>query len=160
MPLQHRLLQVRTKDGHLICRHDVLLDASTDVAERAAFADRRTTHVIQGVNTTGWFAADFSLAEIEQLYARQPMPFRDQQVNGKYRVPRFADVAAAAIAAVKAGTPVGLYIESKHPAYHKAVGLPLEQAMVQALVDTGVLAGGVNVILQSFDLEVKTFVLL
>jgi hypothetical protein len=33
--------QVSTKDGHLICRHDLTLDDSTDVAEHAEYAERK-----------------------------------------------------------------------------------------------------------------------
>ncbi len=33
--------QVSTKDGALLCRHDLTLDNSTDIAEHPEFADRR-----------------------------------------------------------------------------------------------------------------------
>ena len=45
-----------SKDGILFCMHDVTLDATTDVAEHKEFADRKTNYVVQGVNTTGFFA--------------------------------------------------------------------------------------------------------
>lgn len=34
-------MQVSTQDGHLICRHDITLDSSTDVGEHPEFASRR-----------------------------------------------------------------------------------------------------------------------
>ncbi|KAK1273727.1 hypothetical protein QJS04_geneDACA007997 [Acorus gramineus] len=36
-----------TKDGELICLHDVTLDATTDVADHPEFADRRTTFEVK-----------------------------------------------------------------------------------------------------------------
>ncbi|KAI6676901.1 hypothetical protein NL676_037697 [Syzygium grande] len=71
-----------TKDGILVCNHDVTLDDTTDVAERKEFADRRTTYEVQWVNTTGWFVVDFTLEELKTLRAKQRYDFRDQQYNG------------------------------------------------------------------------------
>lgn len=44
-----------TKDGALICFHDVTLDDTTDVANHKEFANRRRTYEVQGENVTGWF---------------------------------------------------------------------------------------------------------
>ena len=44
-----------SKDGHLICFHDVTLDATTNVAYHTEFADRKRTYEVQGENVTGWF---------------------------------------------------------------------------------------------------------
>lgn len=44
-----------SKDGHLICFHDVTLDATTDVANRTEFNNRKRTYEVQGENMTGWF---------------------------------------------------------------------------------------------------------
>lgn len=44
-----------SKDGHLICFHDVTLDATTDVANRTEFANRKRTYEVQGENMSGWF---------------------------------------------------------------------------------------------------------
>ena len=44
-----------SKDGHLICFHDVTLDATTDVANRTEFAHRKRTYEVQGAKVTGWF---------------------------------------------------------------------------------------------------------
>ncbi len=45
---------IRTKDGHLICRHDILLEMSTDVVQREEFAAYKSTHVMpDGRNLTG-----------------------------------------------------------------------------------------------------------
>lgn len=44
-----------SKDGFLICFHDVTLDDTTDIAQHKEFADRKRTYDVQGVNTTGFF---------------------------------------------------------------------------------------------------------
>lgn len=44
-----------SKDGILICFHDVTLDYTTDVADHKEFADRKRTYDVQGDNTTGFF---------------------------------------------------------------------------------------------------------
>lgn len=55
-----------SKDGALICFHDVTLDDTTDIAEHKEFADRRTTYEVQGLNTTGWFSG-LELASLKFL---------------------------------------------------------------------------------------------
>ena len=49
---------VATKDGHLIARHEPLLDDTTDVKSRPQFASRRTTKQLDGKPVTGFFASD------------------------------------------------------------------------------------------------------
>lgn len=44
-----------TKDGALICFHDVVLDSVTDVADHKEFASYKRTYEIQGFTVTGWF---------------------------------------------------------------------------------------------------------
>src|SRR5919106_6178614 len=87
---------VSTKDGVLIARHEVNITETTDVGSRPEFLSRRTTKVIDGITETGWFADDFTLAEIKTLHARQRLAFRPQQFNALYRVPTFAEVIALA----------------------------------------------------------------
>src|ERR1700761_320211 len=60
---------VPTKEGSLVARRDSELSASTNVAERPDFADRKTTKTIDdGAPVEGWFAEDFSLAELQTLF--------------------------------------------------------------------------------------------
>lgn len=44
-----------SKDGALICFHDVTLDDTTDVARRKEFANRRRTYEVEWFNVSGWF---------------------------------------------------------------------------------------------------------
>lgn len=47
-----------SKDGVLICHHDVFLDNTTNIADHKEFADRKRTYMVQGVNTTGFFVGN------------------------------------------------------------------------------------------------------
>lgn len=44
-----------SKDGVLVCFHDVTLDNTTDIANRTEFANRKRTYEVQGENMTGFF---------------------------------------------------------------------------------------------------------
>lgn len=44
-----------SKDGVLMCHHDVTLDETTDIAEYKEFADRVKTYEVEGENKTGLF---------------------------------------------------------------------------------------------------------
>jgi glycerophosphoryl diester phosphodiesterase len=56
---------VMTRDGHLIARHEPNIKTTTDVASRPEFASRRRTAIVDGAEDEGWFASDFTLAEIK-----------------------------------------------------------------------------------------------
>lgn len=143
---------VATKDGALIVRHEPMLGATTDVADRPEFAGRKTTRKVDGVDVTDWFACDFTLAEIKQLRARQAMRERDQSHNGKHQIPTFEEVIALAKAeSARLGRTVGVYPETKHPTFHAALGLPLEDKLLAALVAAGWTDADAPVIVQSFE---------
>ena len=65
---------VVTKDGHLIARHDNVLDSTTDVSSKPEFAGRKTTKTVDGAAVTGWFSEDFTLEEIKTLRAVERIP--------------------------------------------------------------------------------------
>lgn len=143
---------VSTKDGVLIARHEVEITGTTDVASHPEFAGRRRTKTIDGVTSTGWFADDFTLAEIRTLRAVQRLAFRPQQYNGVYGIPTFAEVIELAQAARRfKGREVGVYPETKHPTYHQSVGLPLERRVVDVLQRYGWNHRNAPVFIQSFE---------
>ncbi len=143
---------VSTKDGVLIARHEVNITDTTDVAARPEFQARRTTKVIDGISETGWFADDFTLAEIKQLRAKQRLLFRPTQFDGLYEVPTFAEVLALVKhARQRTGRVIGVYPETKHPTYHQSVKLPLEEKLIQALSAFGLNRHDSPVFIQSFE---------
>jgi len=84
---------ISTKDGVLIARHAPNLSTSTDVATMPEFADRkRVDWLIDGEKQTGWFAHDFTLAEIKTLGTVITDPERPQQNNGKYKIATLEEI--------------------------------------------------------------------
>ena len=112
---------VVTKDLVLIARHENELSGTTDVASREEFEDRRRTKTIDGQQVSGWFAEDFTLAEIRTLRARERVPGSrpaSARYNGLYQVPTFDDIMALLRAKeAETGRQIGLYPELKHPTW-------------------------------------------
>ena len=143
---------VATKDGHLIARHEPNIIGTTDVATRPEFASRRRIAVVDGAAEEGFFASDFTLAEIKSLRAKQPLGERPQQFNGQFTIPTLQEI----IGLVKRKTlekrrVIGIYPETKHPTYHQALGLPLEDRLVKALAQAGWNHRFAPVFIQSFE---------
>ena len=77
---------------------------------------------------------------------------RPQQFNGRFEIPTLEEV----IALVKRksreqGRTIGIYPETKHPTYHRDLGLPLEPRLVQALRAAGWDRRDAPVFIQSFE---------
>ena len=145
---------VATKDGVLVARHEPNITGTTDVAQRPELASRKTQKMVDGVKEEGWFASDFTLAEIKTLRAIQPLSDRDQSFNGKFQIPTFDEVLDLAKAeGSKAGRTVGVYPETKHPTYHANLGLPLEDRLLATLAKYGYTSKGSPVIVQSFEVS-------
>lgn len=145
---------VATKDGVLVARHEPNITGTTDVSTRAEFASRKTKKVVDGVEEEGWFASDFTLAEIKTLRAVQPMADRDQSHNGKYQIPTLQEILDLAKAeSTRVGRTVGVYPETKHPTYHVNLGLKLEDRLLAVLAQYGYTTKSSPVIVQSFEVS-------
>ncbi|GAA4428995.1 glycerophosphodiester phosphodiesterase [Acidovorax lacteus] len=143
---------VATKDGVLVARHEPNITSTTDVAQRPEFAARKTKKVVDGVTEEGWFASDFTLAELKTLRAVQPMAERDQSFNGRFQVPTLEEVIELArTEGAKVGRTVGVYPETKHPTYHAGLGLALEDRLLAVLAKYGYTSKSSPVIVQSFE---------
>ena len=143
---------VATKDGVLVARHEPNITSTTDVSTRAEFAGRKTKKMVDGVQEEGWFASDFTLAEIKTLRAKQSFGERPQQFNGKFQVPTLQEVIALAKRkTLEKGRVIGIYPETKHPTYHQRLGLPLEGRLLKALTQAGWNHRHAPVFIQSFE---------
>lgn len=143
---------VATKDGELIARHEPNITGTTDVASRPEFASRKTTRMVDGVAETGWFATDFTLAEIKTLRAIQPLSDRSTAYNGLYQIPTFREVLnLAKTEGAKRGKTIGVYPETKHPTYHQDANLKLEDRLLAVLAEYGYTKKDSPVIVQSFE---------
>jgi len=126
---------VATRDGELVARHENDITRTTDVADRPEFADRERD---------GWFTEDFTLAELRTLRATERIPElrpANAAFDGRFAIPTLQEVIDLAR---RAG--VGIYPETKHPAYFRSIGLALEEPLAAALRGLDV-----PVFLQSFD---------
>ena len=143
---------VATKDGHLIARHEPILDGTTDVASRPEFASKKTTKLLDGDRVTAFFASDFTLEEIKRLRAIQPRADRPASFNGQFEIPTLEEVIELARRETYIqGRQIGIYPETKHPTFHYALGLPLEYKLLQVLERYGLTGPDAPVIIQSFE---------
>ncbi len=147
---------VLTRDGVLICRHEPELSRTTDVACRPEFAGRRRTRWIGGRLATGWFAEDFTLAEVQTLVATERMR-QLRPANARCApagVATFAELLQLRTrVSAQLGREVGLSVELKDPSRYRDLGLDMERAVVDELAGAGLLDGAAPVYLQSFELR-------
>ena len=170
---------VVTSDGVLIARHEPMLgvvqldangnilrdannnpilnttDTSTDVATRPEFADRLTVKTLDGVLRGGWFAEDFTLAEVKTLNAIERIPaLRGTEFDGDgLKVPTLAEVIDL-VQQVEAetGRKIGIYPETKHPTFFADQDFNTSQLLVDTLVAEG-FTDPSRVIIQSFEVS-------
>lgn len=148
---------VITKDGVLICRHENEISGTTNVAEIQKFANRKTTKVIDGQSTTGWFTEDFTLAELKELRCRERLPqLRKENVafNDQFQIPTLQEVIELVRRRSKQlGRTIGIYPETKHPSYFRSIGLPMETKLVQKLNAFGWVNEQAPAFIQSFEVQ-------
>ena len=143
---------ISTKDGALICRHDPNLAISTNVASHPEFAGRRKTTQVDGETQTGWFASDFTLAEIKTLGAISTDAERPQQFNGLYRIVTFQEVIdLVKTRSAATGRTIAVYPETKNPTYHRDLGLPLEDTFIALVKAAGWNSRSAPIYVQSFE---------
>ncbi|WP_426342180.1 glycerophosphodiester phosphodiesterase [Pseudoduganella sp. S-14] len=139
---------ISTKDGVLIARHDPNLAFSTDVAQHPEFADRKRKLSVDGELQEGWFASDFTLAEIKTLGGISTDAERPQQFNGQYRIATIQEVIDMIR---KSGRNIAIYPETKNPTFHRQQGLPLEDKLLAMLAAAGWTERDSPVFIQSFE---------
>lgn len=143
---------VSTKDGVLIARHENEISKTTDVAEHPEFSDRKTTKSIDGKLVTGWFAEDFTLAEIKTLRAKERLPFRNQSFNGQFEIPTLQEIIdLAKRKSAEINRQIGIYPETKYPTYFDIINLSLEEPLVEILIANGYNKATDPVFIQSFE---------
>ncbi|MDX2039268.1 MAG: glycerophosphodiester phosphodiesterase family protein [Isosphaeraceae bacterium] len=130
-----------TKDGKLVCLHDLTLERTTDVAK--VFPDRSSE--VRGRKL--WLVSDFTLAEIKTLDAGS---WKDPKYKGA-KVLEFQEM----IDIVKG--KAGIIPETKSPETYGKLGLKMEPAVMKVLAANGLDKPGADpktpVIIQSFSEE-------
>ena len=151
---------VMSKDGELLARHEPMLarvdlnadgtiklvggkpvinrtDTSTNVWELSGYASRVTVKTVDGQKVGGWFAEDFTAAEI-RADVRAQERLRDLRLgnnayNNQFVIPTLQEVINLAKAkSIETGRTIGIYPETKHPSYFKTYA---EGAGVQRMED-------------------------
>lgn len=144
---------VMTADAQLICLHDIHLESTTDVARQ--FPDRAR-------DDGRWYAADFILDEIEQLNViERTHPDGTRVFSGRFnagargfQVPTFcAMIEMLQSLNRETGRAVGIYPETKDPAFHDDEGLPLERKLLATLAEYDYAGRDARVYVQSFDAD-------
>ena len=144
---------ISTRDGVLIASHYPNLATTTDVASRPEFASRRRENwPVDGELQSGWFAHDFTLAEIKTLGVVATDPERPQQYNGRFRMVTLQEVIDLVKAeSQRLGRSIAIYPETKNPTYHRELGLPLEDRLISAIRSAGWNSRDAPVFVQSFE---------
>jgi len=146
---------VVTRDGVLVVRHENEISGTTDVADRAEYADRRTTKTIDGVELTGWFTEDFTAAELSGLRCRERLPkLRPASAAFDDREPvlRLRDVLDLVQDAARAqGRPVGVVVEIKHATYFAGLGWDVAELLRTELRAAGWDDGALPLVIEAFE---------
>ena len=147
---------VVTKDLVLVARHENELSDTTDVGGREEFADRRRSKTIDGRLVSGWFAEDFTLAELRTLRAKERLPGlrpANTRYDGLYQVPTFAEIVQLVRAKeAETGRTIGLYPELKHPTFLlQDAGIDSVDLLVAALREADLDDAEDAVFVQSFE---------
>ena len=147
---------VATKDLLLVARHENELSETTDVSAREEFEDRKRSKTIDGRLVTGWFAEDFTLAELRTLRAKERIPAirpANARYDGLYAIPTFAEIVQLVRAKeAETGRRVGLYPELKHPTFLlQEAGIDMVDLLVTQLRSLDLDDADDPVFVQSFE---------
>lgn len=149
---------VATRDGVLVARHENEISTTTDVADHPEFAERKRTQYIDGVDVSGWFTEDFTLAELKTLRARERIPEvrpKNTRYDGRFEIPTLAEILqyigyVNSMRRPAGLRPIGVYPETKHPTHFASIGLQLEPLLLEEL-EKGL--GTAPIYIQSFEVD-------
>jgi glycerophosphoryl diester phosphodiesterase len=177
---------VMTKDGELIARHEPMLarvnlnadgtiklvngvpelnrtDTSTNVWQLSQYAGRLQVKTLDGVKVGGWWAEDFTAAEIRADIRAQERLRDVRTANNAFNdtlvLPTLQEVIDLAKArSAQLGRTIGIYPETKHPTYFKnftdANGLQrMEDKLVAVLHANYGNSSAAPVYIQSFEVS-------
>jgi glycerophosphoryl diester phosphodiesterase len=119
-----------TRDGVLICSHDAELSRTTNVEE--VFPDRAIVRNADAKGPKkGWYAVDFTLAEIKRLDAgswfNQANPFAARKEYAGLTVPTLEEAAGII------GNRARLYVEMKYVPFYESMGKDMVSVLAKSL---------------------------
>jgi len=143
---------VATRDDELVVIHDIHLDRVSNVAEK--FPQRKR-------DDGRYYVRDFDLAEIRTLRAWERrnddgispvFPKRFPTGQGTFKIPTLREEIKLVQGLNKStGRSVGIYVEIKKPAWHKAEGVDISPILLQLLDDAGYRTRDDLAFVQCFD---------
>lgn len=143
---------VMTKDNHLIVRHDLELDTTTDVAK--VFPSRKRAD-------GRYYAIDFTVDEIKRLRAmerfdpktgKRVFPERFADDARGFTVPTFEEFVTLVQSLNRARKmKTGIYPEIKKPEFHQKEGKDIVRAVIEAVRRHGYEERPTEIYLQSFE---------
>ena len=145
---------VVSRDGVLVVRHENELSLSTDVSVRPEFTDRRTTKQVDDQVCTGWFAEDFTLAELRTLRAIERMPELrplNTAYDGHFGILTLGEVISLVRTRSTDDRPIRVLAELKHADWSTQNGLPMAELVADELRRLDATGAHGPVVLQSFE---------
>ncbi len=128
---------VMSRDGHLICSHDLTTTKNSNAA--LLYADRASEEGEVRIR-------DLLLSELREI------DVTDAGGGGSYRYATFEELLdLTQLLAVRTGEKVGIIPELKAPEWHRSEGLPMETALLSRLAEAGYRLRSDPAILQCFE---------
>lgn len=143
---------IASRDNELLVLHDIHLDRVTNVAEK--YPDRKR-------EDGRYYARDFDLSELKALRVWERReddgvtavyPNRFPTGQGDFRIATLREEIKLVQGLNRStGRSVGIYVEVKRPAWHRAEGVDLSPILLQLLDDFGYRSHDDPVFVQCFD---------
>ncbi|MFS0712812.1 glycerophosphodiester phosphodiesterase family protein [Microbacterium sp. 2P01SA-2] len=149
---------VFSRDGVAVIRHENEIGSTTDVADHAEFASRRTTKTVDGAAVAGWFAEDFTWDELSRLRCRERLPqlrpdsARRDGAEPMLRLQDLFDLVADF--AERSGRRPGVVVEIKHATFFADAGFDVAALIGAELATRRPDAARLPLWIESFELTV------
>lgn len=120
---------VATRDGVVVCSHDLELSRTTNVASLPELGHLRRNRVLGGRLVSGWFVHDLTWEQVSMLRCRERWPRKRANSaahDGRWGIPRFDDLLALAEReSARRGVELRVNAELKCPSHLAGLGLDL-----------------------------------
>ncbi|CAM8997264.1 unnamed protein product [Rhodiola kirilowii] len=113
-----------TRDSRGICFPNLKLENSSDIG--AIYSARKSTYLVNGAPTTGYFPIDFTLDELSKVILLQSILSRtDKFDNSGFQIPTVQDVATTF-------KPPGFWLNIQHDAFYTEHNLSMRSFLFSA----------------------------
>ena len=131
-----------SKDGVLICLHDMTLEDVTNVEE--IFPDRAR-------DNGKWYAVDFTLEELKRLHVVERTRNRFPQTTQLFQIPTLEEMILLTQGLnASTGRNVGIYPELKDPVFYEKAGFNFPEMLLEVLSKYGYKGPEANLYIQCF----------